>query len=100
MSVNIGVCFSVYDLKVEDAEVIYKLFEKVVKETQLEPEVIIALRDNDDGTRDVRVVSEQLVVFSRFYEWRPTFEESLQRQVTEAVQSAKVSFEWHYAEED
>ncbi|MFJ9371055.1 hypothetical protein ACIRRA_42525 [Nocardia sp. NPDC101769] len=79
---------------------LYKLFEKVVNETRLGPEVIIALRDNDDGTRDVRVVSEQLVVFSRFYEWRPRLEESLQRQVTEAVPSAKVSFEWHYADED
>lgn len=101
MSTNIGVCFTVYDLEVDDAEVIGELFEQAVREERLEDDVIVAYRDDEDrATRDVRAVSQELVIFSRFYMWRPKFEESLQRRVTEAVPQAVVSFEWHYPDED
>ncbi|MET4609460.1 hypothetical protein ABIC28_000430 [Rhodococcus sp. PvR044] len=101
VTTSIAICFTVYDLPTSDAEVIAQLFEEVLKETQLDSDTIIALRDSEDGTRrDVRVFSEDWVGFSGFYRWRPPFEESLQRRVTEAVPHAKVSFEWDYRDED
>lgn len=100
MSVNIDIHFGVYSLTAEDATEVYTLFERVIEENQLEREVVISQRENADGTHDVDAVSAHPVIFSGFYKWRPTFEETLQRRVAEAIPPAKVVYNWHYPDEE
>lgn len=99
MSVNIDIRFGLYSLAAEDAALAYTLFERAIKENQLERDVTIFKQENADGTRDVYVVSQHPVIFSGFYKWRSTFEESLQSRVAEAIPPARVAFDWQYPDE-
>ncbi|WP_405164477.1 hypothetical protein OG203_04990 [Nocardia sp. NBC_01499] len=100
MSTSIEVGFSVCGLSPEHAQAVLGLFERVVRDERFEHDVDVVRRDSHVGSVDVRVVSLRPVIFSRFYLWRPAFEERLQREVSGLVPGVDVSFEWDYPEQE
>jgi hypothetical protein len=98
VSTSIEVGFSVYGLSHEQAQAVLGLFERVVRAEGFEGYVDVIQCDGLMGGADVRVISLEPVIFSRFYIWCPKFEERLQQEVGRLVSGAEVSFEWDYPE--
>ncbi|MVU77440.1 hypothetical protein GPX89_09285 [Nocardia sp. ET3-3] len=98
MSTSIEVGFSAYGLSSDQAQAMFDLFERTVREEGFGQNVDVVRQESRRGGFDVRVVSVRSITFSGFRTWRPEFEEQLQQQVNTSVPGVDVSFEWGYPE--
>jgi hypothetical protein len=99
VSVNIDVFFTIQGLKTEgERAAVTALLAEVLETEGLSDEVSVTSGE-EDGSQFVRVNSHYPVVFSRFYLWRESFEQTFTHSVNDLVPHAKVVFDWGYPDE-
>ncbi|WP_406193739.1 hypothetical protein OH807_03485 [Kitasatospora sp. NBC_01560] len=100
MSVNIDLHLSVSGLADQDeAEQVLGALAGLLREEGIEDEVPIGWVD-DRGEYFVTGESRYALSISRFYRWRPAFEEAVARVVGDAVPAAKPTVTWGYPDEE
>ncbi|MGV9678116.1 hypothetical protein ACWDSJ_22800 [Nocardia sp. NPDC003482] len=100
VSVNIGVYFSVRELRDERERAgVAALLDDVLESERLGSEVFLTFGE-EGGSLCVTADSDRPVIFSGFYRWRGPFEEMVSSRVTGLVPHAKLVFDWEYVDED
>ncbi|WP_405363166.1 hypothetical protein OG535_36960 [Kitasatospora sp. NBC_00085] len=100
MSVNIDLHLSIGNLgSREEAERVLHALVGLLREEGIEDEVPIGWVE-DRGEFFLTGESSYPLIITRFYRWRPMFEEAVARVVGDAAAAAKATVTWGYPDEE